>query len=317
MENQFPIKTKPEDLFKTFPEFSPLTYADRKVYEALINDYPPRAGTLFQNIMAWWNILNSAAVSSLNGNMVISYWMPGNERLSGLALIGTEKVDESICEIFDYQRSQGEEPRLVHIPDFVVKHMIHPEMFNCKNEVRVDEHVLEVSNFFPVENLPRLRRARIQKFEKRHKNTSVEIVPIDLKKRQGRELVLGSAAKWKRRFFLNNPFKHMEDSMAVAVNDADMLDTQCLGLFVGGELEAFLVYFMHADTRYVTLTHANYRTNALYSFDYSLFAFAKWFHDQGAEYINMDSDLGIPAMRTLKAALGASIHFRFYTVEPA
>lgn len=73
-------------MFKTFPEFSKLTLNDKDEYEALIKDYPPVYDMMFIGRMTWWDQLDSAAVSMLNGNLVVSYWLPGDEKHSGLSI---------------------------------------------------------------------------------------------------------------------------------------------------------------------------------------------------------------------------------------
>src|ERR1700729_1753334 len=113
--------------FKTFPEFSKLTIANKKEYEALISDYPPIYDLSFSSLMTWWNPLNSMCVAQLNDNLVMPYWLPGEGVHSGLSFIGTNKVDESLCVIFDYQQSKGEVPRLINVPEFVINSIQYPD----------------------------------------------------------------------------------------------------------------------------------------------------------------------------------------------
>src|SRR5438552_6672566 len=99
-------------MFKTFPAFSRLTLADKDEYEKLINDYPAISDLAFPTLMLWWNHLDCLGISMLNGNIVISYWSPTEQNDTGLCLIGTSQVDESICAIFDHLREK-EEPVLL------------------------------------------------------------------------------------------------------------------------------------------------------------------------------------------------------------
>src|SRR5689334_20268559 len=95
------VKTR---AFSTFPEFGRLTLKDKAQYEAYIRDMPPVDDISFSALMGWWNPLDNMSVAELNGNLVVPYWMAGAERHSGLSLIGTENIDQSIATIFDYQR---------------------------------------------------------------------------------------------------------------------------------------------------------------------------------------------------------------------
>lgn len=137
--------------FKTFPEFSKLTFDDRKRYESLIAGYPPVSNYSFAGLKLWWDPLGSCAVSLLNDNLVISYWWPGNEKLTGLSVVGTNRIDETICVIFDHMKAKGERARLVHVPEFVLAHLEHPELFILKEERDVNEYIYEVSRFYPPE----------------------------------------------------------------------------------------------------------------------------------------------------------------------
>lgn len=76
-------------MFKTFPEFTKLTLSDKEEYERLTRGYPPISDIAFSSLMIWWDSLGGLAVAKLNGNLVISYWLPGDEEYSGLSLIGT------------------------------------------------------------------------------------------------------------------------------------------------------------------------------------------------------------------------------------
>ena len=75
-------------MFKTFPEFSKLTLNDREEYESYIKDFPPISDILFASIMVWWGALDGLAVSKLNDNLVISYWIPGDENTQDFLSLG-------------------------------------------------------------------------------------------------------------------------------------------------------------------------------------------------------------------------------------
>lgn len=113
--------------FRQFPDFTKLTLADKSRYEAEIADFPPFSDISFATLMIWWNTLDSCAVAKLNDNLVISYWLPGDEAKSGLSLIGRNKVDESMCTILDYLEAEGKAQKLVHVPEFVLSAIKYPE----------------------------------------------------------------------------------------------------------------------------------------------------------------------------------------------
>jgi len=303
--------------FKTFPEFSKLTLADRERYEELIKDYPPISDISFATLMLWWNQLGSLAISLLNGNLVISYWLPGDERRSGLSLIGKHNVDESLCTIFDYLQERNEAPRIIQVPEFVVSHMHHPELFRFEGERTLDEYIIPIDKFYPLSHVISYRRHRIRKFLSGVDEGRISVRSIDLSQEENRSLLLDSVKLWPKKGTINAPSKMSEEALHASVAEAEQLGIENVCLFVGGTLHAFLLYQSPADKRYVIFAQAKLSYELPFLFDYVAYAFAKWFAERGVTQVNLDVDFGIPMFRIIKLALGPQNFFRKYTVEPA
>jgi hypothetical protein len=319
------VGNKPADVFKTFPEFSKLTLADRTKYEALICDLPPyslgmrnpNSDYAFPTLMNWWNSLDSCAVSMLNGNLIISYWIPGMDVLTGISLVGTNKVDESICYIFDSLKSKGETPQLVHVPEFVIGYMEHPELFTCISQRNTDEYVIPVDKFYPIKHSVSFRRHRVNKFLRNMQGSKIVVKSIDLSLEDNRFLLTKCANTWPAKGPANTTVSHSDDGMAVSINEADRIGTENLCLFVDDKLQAFILYTQPSDKRYVIFSHYRSNDDLPYVLDYVLYSFAEWFNDQGVRYVNLDGDLGLWSLRMLKLALGPCEFFRKYTIKPA
>jgi len=312
VDNDGQLKT-----FKTFPEFSKLTLADKSVYEALIKDYPPISEISFPTLMLWWNQLDMLAVSLLDGNLVISYWLPGDELRSGLSIVGTTRIDLAICTIFDYLQEKGEAPRLVHVPEFVMQHMEHPELFSYENERNLDEYLLPLSKFYPLQHIIALRRHRIRRFLSRIDEEQIVVRSLDLSQKENQRLLLDAAATWPQKGTLNAAPQLARDALQGAVGNAEVLGTENMCLYIGGTLHAFLLYHLPADRRYAILSNARLSYGLPFLFDYMVYAFARHFHELDISYINLDVDYGVPMMRMIRLALGPSNFFRKYTIEPA
>lgn len=302
-------------MFKTFPEFSKLTLASRKEYEELIKNYLPVGDIHFGNLMVWWDALGSVSVSRLHNNLVISYWIPGDERHSGLALIGTQNVDESICTIFDYSRSRGEEPKLVNVPEFVVNSLQYPELFSFKSGRGDDEYLISPHKFAQVEKLPLTMRGHIKKFMKEIKYAHVDVHALDLGLASDRQLLLSAVKGWPRKG-INNINKLEQEVFPLSIDMAPSLGLQAVGLFVDDDLVGFCTYFLDHGSKYMNLGHARVDYSIPGAFDYMVHAFCKYFQEQGVEFINLHSDNGSLKMRTIKIALRPEHFFRKYTIEP-
>lgn len=303
-------------MIKTFPEFTKLTLADREEYESYIKDFPPLSDISFQSLMIWWDSLGGLAVSRLNGNLVISYWLPGDEELSGLSLIGTHNVDESICTIFDYLSDHGERPRLVNIPDFVVHNIRYPELFRFRVGGGGDEYLLSLNKFADVDTMPQYMRIRARKFLREFGDQGIEVKPLNLRAAHIRQLLLDSVRRWPLKG-INNINKFEREALSGAVVYAPKLGLQGVGLYVAGILQAFCLYFKTNDRDYVTISHARVNYELPRIFDYLVHVFSRHLRDEGFRYLNIHGDNGSQKMRVLKLALKPDNFFRKYIIESA
>jgi hypothetical protein len=311
------ISSKPSDVFKTYPEFSKLTYADRKQYEALVRGYPPLSDLSFATLMNWWNALDACAISTLNGNLILSYWVAGMEKMSGISIIGQEQIDETICSIFDQMRDKGEKPRLVHVSEYVIERLQHPELFRFKSERAHDEYILDISKYYPITRAVSYRRHRVKKFLMKTREQEIIVKPVDLGLEENRKLLLHCADVWPRKGTINHIVKYLYDALVVALSKAELIGTEALGLYVDGELQAYMLFSYTSDKRYIAFSHVMVKSEIPYTYDYVVYGFSEWLLGRGIQYVNINSDLGIPALRVLKLALGPANYFHKYTIEPA
>lgn len=309
--------TQSTSTFKTFPEFSKLTMADKGKYVALIRDYPPLVDLSFAGLMVWWNFLDSCAVSRLHNNLVISYWLPGDEKNSGLSLIGTDKIDESVCTLFDSLKAHDEPARLVHVPEFTISSMQYPELFTFTAEQDYDECIFAVSGFCPLSHATKRTKTKIQKFLSRVDEDMIEVRSLDLRTKVNRQLLLTGANKWFRKGGFNDLGKLNEEALALAIDAATQLDIENICLFIDGELAGFQLYQAPADKRYVIGTFTKVDTSIPGTPEYMMYVAARHFAEIGATYINYEQDLGVATLRAEKLSLGPVNFFRKYTVRPA
>jgi len=303
--------------FKTFPEFSKLTIEDKHAYEVIINDFPPVAEISFASLLTWWNFLDSCSVSQLNGNLIISYWLPGDEKNSGLSLVGTQNVDDSICTVFDYLREQKEPVRFVHVPEFVVGCMKYPELFTYISEPDYDEGVYAISNFYPLKRATKHVHSKIEKFLSKVEEKQVSVRSLDFRLKANRDLLLECSNRWYKKGTINDIAKIDREAFKTVMTHAEALDIENVCLYIDDELAGFQLYQTPADKRYIIATFIKVDYSIPGLFEYMLHICAKRFGEQGATYINFEQDLGIPRLRAEKLALGPINYFRKYTIEPA
>ncbi len=302
-------------VFATFPEFSSLTYADREKWEELIKGYPPISDYAFSSLMTWWSSLDDCRVAQLNGNLVISYWLPGDEEGSGLSLVGTSKVDQSICEIFDWQRERGDEPRLVHVPEFVLNKVRFPGLFSCRSQRKFDECVLRVSDYASIEAVPGFKRAKAKRLMVDISEDSIALRQINLSNQEDLKDLLDMYKSWDRRA-VNYLADHIEDSFVKIIQNTEELDVENLCLFIRGELSSILLFEYSAHPDYVIVPYAKFDYSIPGVFELAVHRYAKWFDSRGIKFANIDFDIGVAEYRTIQLALKPAEFFRKYEVTP-
>lgn len=301
--------------FKTFPEFSKLTMADKEAYEELIKDYPPLTDISFGTLMVWWNILDSLAISLLNGNLVISYWIPGDEYHSGLSLIGTSKIDESVCTIFDHLKAEGKPARLVHVPEFVITELHYPELFAFHEERDYDECIIPISRGYPLAQVPLYRRRKIRQFLADIDEGRILVKALDLEDPETRAMILRSTTDWPKKG-INAGITVAGEVVKTAVEQATVLGIHGVGIFIDGTLQTFCLYQLPRDKRYVILNHMRVNYDIPRMFDFMTYALARWFAEKGITMVNIDMDLGVTTLRIIKLMLKPENFFRKYTIVP-
>jgi hypothetical protein len=302
-------------MFKTFPEFSKPTIADREAYNELIKNYPPYADLSFAMLMTWWNALDSLAISMLNGNLIISYWLPGDEKHSGLSLIGKDMVDESMCTIFDHLQEKGETARLVHVPEFVIANIRHPELFKYTEEREYDECVISLRKLEK-----QFKKINQDSSDRKNKNTNipkkVEVRVIDLRLTASRHLLLEAYTRWHNHGAVNYTLDMVEQTIPVVITQGEELGVEAVGIFIGDRLQAFLLYQKPRDKKYVIVDFLQMNAAMPDLFEVVVYQFVSWFSVKGVRYANLDADLGIPLLRNMRLSLGPINFLRKYTIEP-
>lgn len=303
-------------MFKTFPEFSKLTLDHRAEYERLTRSYSPVGDISFASLLLWWDAIGELSISRLGDNFVVAYWIPGDEDHSGLSLIGVSKVDQAVCAIFDYLRDKGERPRLVNVPEFVVNSLQYPELFNFRTDRGDDEYLISLAKFANPRAVPSYMRLRIEKFLRQTESASLQLKDLDLGDPVTQRVLLEVADDWPLKG-INNIAKLEREVLPNTIKVGTKVAVQCIGLFVGLELEAYCLYYLSHDGQYVLIPHARVNYEIAGVFDYFVHACAKYFIEQeGARSANIHADTGSLRMRALKIALKPDNFFRKYTLEP-
>lgn len=268
----------------------------------------------FGSLMTWWNELHDVKVAYLNDNLVIQYWLHENEQNSGLSLIGTNKIDESICEIFDYLRNGSFPVKLVNVPHFVIDHVAYSIMFTFKEQRDFYEYVISLEKFYPMDNLVWYRRKKIERQLSQFGDIFVR--KLDLRTEDNQKLVLDMIdTSWDMN--LNNFGKLEQNAVRMSVLRAREIGIENICLFIEGKLQGICLYQEPSDKNFIILNHIKVGSKSLVGYDLMAHLFAKWLVEQGIKFANINSDAGLIRLRMLMLAFGPENFFRKYTVEPS
>ncbi len=302
--------------FATFPEFTKLNTQHRAEYESFVKDFSPIADVSFASVMTWWNSLDQAAVSVLNGNLVISYWMPEFEADAGLSLVGLNKVDESICTIFDHLKSRGEKPRLVGVPELVINNIRYHDLFHVQEERRDCEYVVLAARYGDLDNMPAWKRHKIKLMLQKMRGVALEVRPLNMESRAERRMLMEAMETWQGKN-INNIGTVERDAMRLAVEHFTELEYESVAMIVEGRLRGFCIYRRPHDKDYAVIHFIKATSNKMLDFGLISHLFAKHFLDMGVIYVNINTDAGNLGLRMFMLTLGPVNFFRKYIVEPA
>lgn len=299
-----------------FPKFRELTFADRELWGSVIADYPAVSSYSFGELMTYWSILDNVKVSQLNNNLVIEYFFPGAEEMSGLGIIGTANLDESICNIFDWQKENDRQPRLVHVPEFVIERCKYPEMFKFEATREYDECVLDLSVFSSISKLSPGKRAKIFRYLVDHDENKIEVREMDLTNRYQRELFLGIVGDWAGTGPYNGIYGLEDTLVRESIENAEELGDRALALYVHGEVQSILVYEHGLDDETILVAYARFNYEQPKLFEFAVYKYSQWAYKKGYRFVNIQSDFGLQKLRSTTLGLGPSSFVRKYTLEP-
>lgn len=311
--------TSPEHLFSTFPEFTELTLGCRDKYNAIVKQFPAIAEISFASLMTWWSSLSNCRVAELNGNLVICYWLPGDEKNSGISLVGVNDIDQSICEIFDYMKSENKICRLVHVPEFVLSNINFPDMFVCHAESDYREVVLSNDLLADINKGPNFVKKKIASFLKSTHGQIVDLRPIDLSNSKNQQLIIEKYFKWKYKkhpMVVNELPKHAEAAFIRTVENAELLNQHTVCQFIDDEMHSFTLFEVPIDSDHVILRYSGFSCEIPGLYEYTCFKLAQRFKADGIKKAVMAIHMGDPRFLTNRISLNPSAIFNKYEIQP-
>lgn len=306
-------------MFPDFPEFLPLSIELKEPYNKVIEPFTPYSDISFATLQIWWNVSEKLSVSLLNQNLVIDYALFHDAENSGLGLVGKNKVEESIRELFEFLRSQRRKVQLVHIPEFVVEQIKNKTEFDISEEIDYNEYILDSSALAKLEGSEyQLLRKKIRRFVREVGDRELEIRSLDLTLGEIQDELFASIADWENKNKpKNDPENTEHEALSKTFNHSSKLDIKNLAVYIDKKLHGIIIYHRPLSKEYFVLHHlkANYETP--YISDYLHHEIAKEAVSNNVSRLNVEMDLGIETLRKHKMTLRPVDFLKKYTIRPA
>lgn len=304
-------------MLSQFPIFTPLTIDERASYDKIATQFPPFSDLSFTTLQIWWNLDDQLSAALLDGNLVINYNLPFDDENSGYCLVGDRNIAANAERIFDYLRSQDKPCRLVHVPEFVAKHLQHPDRYTLHTERDYDEYILDSQALAKLEGSDHGRsRRRIARFQRELIGRTIETRELDLSVNTFKQELFVAIVTWEEAHPRANDPEHTErQAIRKTLELAADSNIHNLGLYIDESLAGIVLYQTSHDKQYFILDHIKVDYGFRYSFDYMTHIIAGKAVQENVPFLNMEMDLGIENLREHKMGLRPVDFFRKFTVK--
>lgn len=298
-----------------FPIFGKLTLKDKQSLDNFNAQFPLYADWSYGTLMTWWDAFDDLEVATINGNLLIKSSYLSMGKVPQLVLLGSNNIDESIEQIFSYQKDQGLTPELYSLPQYTIDAIKNKEHYIIVDDPNAAEYVLDAQMHKALEG-PQMYgiKKKVAQFQRSTVDHLVELTHIPLDNLPAKMLLINSLHTW--RDIYRNDNERLEGMIIDrALLTAEEIDLQCLALFIDKQLQGFALYKNLSDGA-INVCHI--KTSFAYPniFGFIMNSVAQLAHAQGVKHMNIEQDLGIEGLRTYKTRLHPVQMLHKYNVYP-
>ena len=294
-----------------FPHFKPIEITDQEIIENFIKDHPPYSNYSFVSLYCW-DVDKRRKFSFLHGNLVFRTTsdITGKEFLT---FLGTNRVPETIKELFLYAQREGIQDALRLIPEEAVQFCSDPTLHLHIQEDRDNfDYVYQVRELAELkgskyENL----RKSVNNFVKTYKE-SHKFKFFDLEKPNSKKEIL---SVWKAWQGINERYSVREEMALNRLLDhshtLNLINTMVL---VHNRPVAFSInQIAHGNCSISHFAKADYNYKGVLAFlDHETL---KHLHRTGCEFMNFEEDMGLQSLRFAKNKYRPIKFLRKYTIS--
>jgi hypothetical protein len=298
-----------------FPQFQKVTLKDKRLFDTFNAQFTPYADWAFGTLMTWWDIFDNLEASWLHGNIVIksSYLSMGQEPV--FTLLGDQHIDQSLGDIFSYQRADAMPQKVASIPQHTLDALKNPEQYIIEHDAAASEHILSIKKLVQLEGRAfHTMRNALHRFEHATKERTLNISHVNLNSLHAKMLLINALHTW-HEIYENDRDRIEGAAIDRALLIAEHIDLESICIFIDKTLVGFTL-FKSLPQKYVNLNHIKSTREYPDLFRYLTHVTAVHLQNEGYEFINAEQDLGIEGLRRFKTSLQPVDYFKKYTIRP-
>lgn len=297
-----------------FPNFKLLTFGDYTEIQQVTDGFPPYSDFDFISLWAW-DTEEAIQVSKLDGNIVF-LMLDYLTKEKFLSFVGKTKIEETVAQLLQHSMNSGYGDKLKLLPKEVIS-LLHTDK---KYAVLPDR-----DNFDYILHLPSMvnlksrnndsRRKNIKRFEEAHNHT-ISVQLVDIKKGHVQKDLLEFFDKWALKSKVpDNEIESERTALSRLFEIAKNFNIQTTVLLVNDVMVGFSVDEI-AKNGFAVGHFQKANINFRGAFQYLDHQVNINLVEKGIEFLNIEQDMGIEALRIAKMGLHPHSFLEKFTIVP-
>lgn len=302
----------------TFPDFVAFVPEMREEYEGFIKNFYPHGDFTFNNILNWLNIDGELGVARCEGNVVLRFDNTFDSFRQSYTVLGNHNPEKTLLTLFDFLRTQGQEPVAKLVPDYFVNAMTNTSKFILEEDWDNTDYIYNVKQVTEMEG-PEFRGFRRQiNFYLKNYAHDTRTYLHKLHENPARLKLINAMHRWDKVYDLGNDHERLEGkSISRALTNHDVAPFESLVIESENEIDGFSMFQYPPQRGYAVINYlkCSYEKKAL--FDFIFYCTVSYLQTQGIKWVNFEQDLGKQGIRFHKQRLNPYTRLIKYTIKPA
>jgi hypothetical protein len=298
-----------------FPLFHNVELSDRITYDEFYKQLKPYSDFSFNNLWVWFNQKGGLAWSRHQGNLILRFNNPFDAGALEYSILGNQNCGATIDRLLRWQHAMGLEQKIVMVPQIVIDTIgTHTTSFEYIEDLDNRDYIYDVAIMDDALGRTYMKYRHALSYFRNHYSAEMHIDDIDLRSADQRAKLADCLHRWQTPYRQANQEVIEGGALKRLLVYADELPVKCLGLYMDGVLESFLLYQITPQGDYAIANHLKCNNAYNYIFDMTVSQFIKKLRAAGISYLNLEQDLGLPGLRTHKERLRPAAHLNRYTI---